>query len=47
MDDDSFRQLLDHFGFSWQGYRKVRKGVKMRIRRQMLHIGCRDMPIYI
>jgi chemotaxis methyl-accepting protein methylase len=40
MNDDQFRQLLDDLGFSWQGYRKVRKGVMKRLVRHMrlLHI---------
>jgi hypothetical protein len=25
MDGNQFRQLLKRFGFSWEGYRKVRK----------------------
>ncbi len=33
MDDQQFRQLLDFFGLSWKGYRKVRKGVKKRLSR--------------
>jgi len=28
MDDLQFRQLLDYFCYSWDGYRRVRKGVK-------------------
>jgi hypothetical protein len=28
MDDYKFRQLLDRLGLSWQGYARVRKGVK-------------------
>jgi chemotaxis protein methyltransferase CheR len=41
MDDEGFRQLLNHFGYSWKGYRKVRKGVKRRISRHMQQLGCR------
>ncbi len=47
MDDQQFRQLLDHFGYSWRGYRKVRKGVKKRIRRHMYQLGCRDVSTYL
>jgi len=47
MDDQQFRQLLDHFGYSWRGYRKVRKGVKKRITKHMLEIGCRSMETYL
>jgi len=28
MDDLQFRQLLDYFCYSWDGYRRVRKGLK-------------------
>ena len=47
MDDKQFRQLLDRFGLSWDGYRKVRKGVKKRISRHMHSMGCRTMEAYI
>ena len=47
MDDDQFRQLLDRFGLSWRGYRKVRKGVKKRIRRHMKALGCPDFEAYL
>ena len=47
MDDRHFRQLLDHFGYSWSGYRRVRKGVKKRITRHMQEIGCRTVEAYL
>jgi len=47
MDDRYFRQLLNYLGFSWSGYRKVRKGVKKRIGRHMNQLGCRDMAAYL
>ncbi len=47
MDDQQFRQLLNLFGFSWKGYRKVRKGVKKRINRHMKELGCRNMAAYL
>ncbi|MBU0986521.1 MAG: hypothetical protein KKH68_04630 [Proteobacteria bacterium] len=47
MNDQQFRQLLNHLGFSWSGYRKVRKGVKKRIQRHMNRLGCRDMAAYL
>ncbi len=47
MDDHQFRQLLYLFGFSWKGYRKVRKGVKKRIGRHMKALGCRNMATYL
>jgi chemotaxis methyl-accepting protein methylase len=47
MDDEQFRQLLDFFGLSWSGYRKVRKGVKKRVNRHMQWLGCRRMSNYL
>jgi chemotaxis protein methyltransferase CheR len=47
MDDDQFRRLLDRFGLSWSGYRKVRKGVKKRIRRHMKALGYQDIEVYL
>jgi chemotaxis protein methyltransferase CheR len=47
MDDELFRQLLDHFGYSWRGYRRVRKGVKRRIIRHMQQLDCRSIEEYM
>lgn len=47
MDDDQFRKILDHLGYCWAGYRKVRKGVKKRICRHMQQLGCRNTPDYL
>ena len=47
MDDQQFRQLLNHFQYSWSGYRKVRKGVKKRVNRHMHQLGCRNMDAYL
>jgi chemotaxis protein methyltransferase CheR len=47
MDDEQFRQLLDHFGYSWKGYRRVRKGVKRRISRHMQQLGYRSIEEYL
>ena len=47
MDDRAFKKLLDFFGFSWSGYKKVRKGVKKRITRHMEQLGCRHVDEYI
>jgi chemotaxis methyl-accepting protein methylase len=47
MDDSQFRQLLAHFGLSWAGYRKVRKGVKKRLGRHMQETGCQSVADYI
>ena len=47
MNDEEFAQLLDFLGLSWQGYRKVRKGVKKRVCRHMQSLGCRSMRAYL
>jgi chemotaxis protein methyltransferase CheR len=47
MDDQQFRQLLRLFDLSWDGYRKVRKGVKKRIARHMQRMGYRTMDGYL
>ena len=47
MDDQQFRQLLQYLGLSWQGYRKVRKGVKRRIGRHMHVLGCQNVTAYL
>jgi len=47
MDDDQFRRLLGFLDFSWDGYRKVRKGVKKRIGRHMKELGCEDVASYL
>ena len=47
MDDIQFKLLLEFLGYSWLGYRKVRRGVKKRIRRHMRRLGCRDITAYL
>ena len=47
MNDQQFRQLLNHYEFSWTGYRKVRKGVKKRIHRYMTSIACSNMASFL
>lgn len=47
MDDHQFNRLLQHFGFSRQGYRRVRKGVKKRLRRHMQELGCNRLAGYL
>ena len=47
MDDRQFRCLLDHLGYAYEGYRRVRRGVKKRLRRHMRDLGCRDVPAYL
>jgi chemotaxis methyl-accepting protein methylase len=47
IDDPSFAELLNRFELSWDGYRKVRKGVKKRIARHMRDLHCRTMEEYL
>ena len=47
MDDNSWGRLLARLGLSWQGYAKVRKGVKKRIDRHMLELGLPAMDDYL
>jgi chemotaxis protein methyltransferase CheR len=47
LDDSQFLQLLNRFELSWEGYRKVRKGVKKRIRRHMQRLGCDTVSAYL
>jgi len=47
MDDRLFQQLLNAFDLSWEGYRKVRKGVKKRIGRHMQQQGYRELSDYL
>lgn len=47
LNDDEFRQILSYFDRPWAGYRKVRKGVKKRIRRHMNALGCNSVEKYL
>ena len=47
MEDTQFRQILNRFGFSWAGYRRVRKGIKKRLVRHMQLLHCRNIEEYI
>ena len=47
MDDDQFRKILAHMGYSWAGYRKVRKGVKKRLSRHMQRLDCNNISDYL
>jgi chemotaxis methyl-accepting protein methylase len=47
MDDEQFREFLRFFGSSWEGYRRVRRGVKKRLRVHMLALGCRTVEAYL
>ena len=46
MNDDQFRRILEDFGYSWQGYRKVRKRVIRRLVRHMQRLDARDVDDY-
>ncbi len=47
LTDADFRNLLEHLNRSWAGYRKVRKGVKKRVRRHMQNLGCSTVEQYL
>ncbi len=47
MDDRAFRRLLDFYHLSWEGYRRVRKGVKKRISRHIRQLGFRGFDEYL
>ena len=48
MHDDQFKMLLSHLQLSWEGYLRVRKGVKKRVARHMRASGCgRKMQDYL
>lgn len=47
LDDHDFRLLLDHLDRPWSGYRKIRKGVKKRVRRHMTQLSCTTIQDYL
>jgi chemotaxis protein methyltransferase CheR len=47
MDSRDLTLLLDRFGLSAEGYRKVRKGVQKRIVRHMQELRCPSMKAYL
>lgn len=47
LTDEDFRSILDHFDRPWGGYRKVRKGVKKRIRRHMDALAVTSVSDYL
>lgn len=47
MTDDQFREILRFFGLSWEGYRRVRRGVKKRLRARMLALDLRSVKEYL
>ncbi len=47
MHDTSLNRLLQYFDLSWDGYRKVRKGVKKRIVRHMQNLRINSIEDYL
>ncbi|MGE5842787.1 MAG: hypothetical protein ACM335_10940 [Deltaproteobacteria bacterium] len=47
MEDSQFQKILERFGLSWAGYRRVKKGVKRRLSRHMQELGCQHIEEYI
>ena len=47
LTDEEFRILLAYLDRPWTGFRKVRKGVKKRVRRHMEELGHRTFEDYI
>ena len=47
LSDDEFRHLLKYLNRPWNGFRKVRRGVKKRVRRHMQTLGCTGMDAYL
>lgn len=47
LSDEDFRKLLNDLDRPWAGYRKVRKGVKKRVRRHMLALHCSTIEEYL
>lgn len=47
LTDDEFRRVLEHLNRPWAGFRKVRKGVKKRLRRHMHALGCPSLEAYL
>ncbi len=47
MTDDQFREILRRLGLSWEGYRRVRKGVKKRLSEHLARLGCRRVEDYL
>ena len=46
MRDDQFREILRVFGLSWDGYRRVRRGVKKHLQAHMVTLGSRSLKEY-
>lgn len=47
LNDDEFRRVLEYLDRPWSGFRKVRKGVKKRLRRHMHTLECESVEAYL
>ncbi len=47
MNDAEFRRLLEYLDLSWEGYRRVRKGVKKRLARRLQALGINRVEDYL
>ena len=47
MHDDQFKTILQFFGLNWNGYYRVRKGVKKRLGHHMRSVDCRHVAAYL
>jgi chemotaxis methyl-accepting protein methylase len=47
LSDHEFSILLEQLNRPWAGFRKVRRGVKKRIRRHMAELGCSTIEQYL
>lgn len=47
LSDDDFLHLLNYLDRPWDGFRKVRKGVKKRLRRHMEILNCIQLADYL
>lgn len=47
LSDEEFRRLLDVLDRPWAGFRKIRKGVKKRVRRHMERLECSTLEAYL
>jgi chemotaxis methyl-accepting protein methylase len=41
-----FGRILGRFGYSWRGYRRVRRGVQKRLRKHLERLNCADLTAY-
>ena len=47
LSDPEFAALLERMDLSWDGYHKVRRGVKKRLRRRAGELGCKRFRDYL